>query len=185
MSAGSEVAAVRVLLADGQPLVRAGIAMLLSAEPGIEAVAEAGDGEQAVARALLLRPDVVVMDLRMPGVDGVAATRRITGDGGPRVLILTALRVDADVCAALRAGASGYLLKDAAPADLVAAVRAVAAGGGWLDPAVTRAMIEEFAARPPAGAPAPAGLVRLTPRERDVLAHVARGLSNQDIAGLA
>jgi DNA-binding NarL/FixJ family response regulator len=188
---------IRVLLADDQPLIRAGIAMLLSAEPDIETVAEVGDGDQAVAAAHRLRPDVVVMDVRMPGTDGVAATRRITGDASRRitgdasgrdpgrpvqVLILTTYHIDDTVYAALRAGAAGFLLKDAAPTELTGAIRAVAAGGGWLHPAVARGLLAEFAARPQPRLGNPAELHHLTPRERDILAHVAQGLSNGDIA---
>jgi DNA-binding NarL/FixJ family response regulator len=180
---------VRVLVVDDQPLVRSGIAMLLDVEPDLEIVAEAGDGRQALELAGRLQPDVVLMDVRMPDVDGVAATRQITADGfsssqdGPvKVLILTTYHVDDAVYAALRAGASGFLLKDAAPAELVSAVRAVAAGEAWLDPAVARGLLTEFAARPRAHLPDPTGLGQLTSREREVLGHVARGLSNAEIA---
>jgi DNA-binding NarL/FixJ family response regulator len=188
---------IRVLIADDQPLIRAGIAMLLSAEPDIETVAEVGDGDQAVAAAHRLRPDVVVMDVRMPGTDGVTATGRITGDacrettGDPsgrdpgrpvRVLILTTYHIEDTVYAALRAGAAGFLLKDAAPAELAGAIRAIAAGGGWLHPTVARGLLAEFAARPEAGPGNPAALQHLTRRERDILVHVAQGLSNSDIA---
>jgi len=180
---------IRVLLADDQPLVRAGIAMLLVAEPDMEVVGETGDGDEAVERARELQPDVVVMDVRMPGVDGVAATGRITGDGfsvdgdNPvKVLILTTYHVDEAVYAALRAGASGFLLKDAVPAELVAAVRAVAGGEAWLDPAVARNLLREFAARPDPNVPTPAELRRLSAREVEVLRLVAHGLSNGEIA---
>jgi DNA-binding NarL/FixJ family response regulator len=180
---------IRVLLADDQPLVRAGIAMLLEAEPDMEVVAGTDDGAEAVARARALQPDVVVMDVRMPGVDGVEATGRITADGfsadgdNPvKVLILTTYHVDEAVYAALRAGASGFLLKDAVPAELVAAVRAVAAGEAWLDPAVARNLLREFAARPDPNVPTPAELRRLSAREVEVLRLVAHGLSNAEIA---
>jgi DNA-binding NarL/FixJ family response regulator len=180
---------IRVLLADDQPMIRTGIAMLLDAEPDVDIVGEAGDGGEAVERAGQLRPDVVLMDVRMPGVDGVEATRRITADGfsgsadGPiTVLILTTYHVDDAVYSALRAGASGFLLKDAAPTELVAAVRAVAAGEAWLDPAVARGLITEFAARPERNLPTPAELRQLTPRETEVLVLVAHGLSNTEIA---
>lgn len=180
---------IRVLLADDQPLVRTGIAMLLTAEPDIQVAGEAGDGDQAIALARSAQPDVVLMDVRMPGTDGVEATRRITADGFSdshdrplKVLMLTTYHIDEAVYAALRAGASGFLLKDAAPTELVAAVRAVATGDAWLHPAVARGLLAEFAARPEAKLPAPAALARLTTREREVLALVAQGLSNMEIA---
>ncbi|WP_155387222.1 response regulator [Catellatospora paridis] len=180
---------LRVLLVDDQPLVRAGIAMLLAAEPDVEVVGECGDGADAVAQALALRPDVVLMDVRMAGMDGVEATRRITADGFTgdpdrpvKVVILTTYHVDETVYAALRAGASGFLLKDAVPAELTLAVRAVAAGEAWLDPAVARALLDEFTARPGQQAPTPARMRGLTDREREVLVLAAYGLSNTEIA---
>ncbi len=181
--------AIRVMVADDQPLVRAGIVMLLDAEPDIAVVAEAGDGEQALTEANRHQPDVVVMDVRMPGVDGVQATRQITADdfctdadASIKVLILTSFHANDTVYGALRAGASGFLLKDAAPADLAAAVRAVSSGGAWLQPAVARGLLTEFAARPEPRAPSPEVLRRLTAREREVLILVASGLSNAEIA---
>jgi DNA-binding NarL/FixJ family response regulator len=186
---GEAAVTIRVLLADDQPLIRAGIAMLLAAETDIEIAGEADDGVEAIEQARKLQPDVVVMDIRMPRADGVEATRRVTGDSfsaNPdkpvKVLVLTTYNVDETVYAALRAGASGYLLKHAAPAELVRAVRAVAAGDGWLDPGITRQLIEEFAARPEPHVPTPAELDRLTARECEVLVLVAHGLSNSEIA---
>jgi DNA-binding NarL/FixJ family response regulator len=178
---------IRVVVADDQPLVRGGFAMILSAESDIQVVSEASDGIQAIEQAAALQPDVVLMDVRMPGIDGVEATQRITADGFSdddpvKVLILTTYNVDEAVYAAIRAGASGFLLKDAAPHDLVAAVRAVAAGDGWLAPAVARGLVREFAARPQRWTPGPVELDRLTPRERHVLTLVAHGLSNAEIA---
>jgi DNA-binding NarL/FixJ family response regulator len=174
---------IRLVLVDDQPLVRAGLAMLLDTEPGLSVVAEAGDGQAAVELVTALVPDVVVMDVRMPGLDGVRATELITAAGGPtRVLVLTSYHVDDTVYAALRAGASGFLLKDAAPADLVQAVRAVAGGGAWLDPAVARRLLDDFARRPDPRLPTPDGLRGLTTREREVLALVAYGLSNMEIS---
>jgi DNA-binding NarL/FixJ family response regulator len=180
---------IRVLLADDQPLVRAGLAMLLDAVDDLTVVGEVGDGIQAVAQAITLRPDVVVMDVRMPGLDGLEATRRLTADSPSddpdcivRVIILTTYHVDEAVYAALRAGASGFLLKDAAPDELVAAIRAVAAGDAWLDPPVARRLLADFAARPESTVPPPATLDQLTARERQVLALLAHGLSSDDIA---
>lgn len=172
---------IRVLLADDQALVRAGFRMILKAEPGLEVVGEAGDGSEAVALARELAPDVVLMDVRMPIMDGIEATRRIVdGDEAPHVLVLTTFDLDEYVYEALRAGASGFLLKDAPEEQLVAGIRIVADGGSLFAPAVTQRLIERFAGTRPA-APAPT-LAELTPRELEVLGLVARGLSNAEIA---
>ena len=171
---------IRVLVADDQALVRAGFRMILKAEPGVEVAGEAGDGAEAVALARELTPDVVLMDVRMPVMDGIEATRRIVdGEEAPRVLVLTTFDLDEYVYEALRAGASGFLLKDAPEEQLVAGIRIVADGGSLFAPAVTRRMIERFASRP---TEAPPALDDLTPREHEVLKLVARGLSNAEIA---
>jgi DNA-binding NarL/FixJ family response regulator len=175
---------IRVLLADDQALVRAGFRALLDAEDDIEVVGEAGDGEEAVRLTEQLRPDIVLMDIRMPGVDGLVATRRIAGDERlqqTRVVILTTFDLDEYVFEALRAGASGFLVKDTRPAELVQAVRVVAAGEALLAPSVTRRLIATFAAHAKEP-PAMPGLEALTEREREIVALVAEGLSNQEIA---
>ncbi|MEA2367160.1 MAG: hypothetical protein QOE69_722 [Thermoleophilaceae bacterium] len=172
----------RVLIADDQSMVRHGFRMIIDAEPDLEVVGEAGDGEQALAACRRLAPHVVLMDIRMPVVDGLEATRRLlVAEDPPRVVILTTFDVDEYVFEALRAGASGFLLKNSPPEQLIDAVRAVARGDGLLDPAVTRRIIERFGEWGGRGTPSPA-LEELTPREREVLVLVAEGLSNAEIA---
>jgi DNA-binding NarL/FixJ family response regulator len=175
---------IRLLVVDDQALVRVGLRKILDGEPDMAVVGEAEDGSRAVTAAAALRPDVVLMDVRMPGLDGIEATRRIMHAGDvSRVLILTTFGLDAYVYDALRAGASGFMLKDAPPEEIVAAVRVVASGDALLAPAVTRAVIEEFARqRPPAPHPEPpAAVAELTPREQEVLGLMVRGLSNPEI----
>ena len=175
---------IGVLIADDQALVRTGFRMILSAEEDIEVVGEAVDGREAVALARELGPDVVLMDIRMPELDGIEATRRIVeraAEGGPRILMLTTFDLNEYVYKALRAGASGFLLKDVPAQQLAAGVRMVAAGEALLAPSITRRLIEEFAATPEA-APPPPGLDELTPREFEVFRLIARGLSNAEIA---
>ncbi|MFJ3828894.1 response regulator [Streptomyces sp. NPDC090046] len=175
---------IRVLLADDQLLVRAGFRALLDAQPDIEVVGEAADGDEAVRRVAELRPDVVLMDIRMPVLDGLTATRRIGEDGSladVRVVMLTTFELDEYVFEAIRSGASGFLVKDTEPEELLRAVRAVVAGDALLSPGVTRRLIAEFAARSKQPAAA-AGLGRLTDREREVMALVGMGLSNEEIA---
>lgn len=174
----------RVLIADDQALIRGGFRVILESEADLEVVGEAEDGEQAVNLGMSLNPDLVLMDIRMPGLDGIAATKRLlAGDTPPRVLILTTFDHDEYLYEAIRAGASGFLLKNVSPAHLVHAVRTVATGDALLDPAITRRLLDEFARRPAPGARAPERLADLTDRELDVLRRVARGLSNTEIAG--
>ena len=177
---------IRVLLADDQELVRTGFRMILAGEEGIEVVGEASNGREALERAIRLRPDVIVMDIRMPVMDGLEATRRLVaeeGIGDARVLVLTTFDADDHVVQALRAGASGFLLKDVAPEDFVKAIRTVAAGDALIAPSVTRRLLVRFAELPSPGDSLHAeNLSQLTEREREVLRLVALGLSNREIA---
>jgi DNA-binding NarL/FixJ family response regulator len=180
---------LRVVVADDQALVRAGFCGIVGATEGFTVVGEASTGTEAVAEARRARPDVVLMDVRMPVMDGIEATRQITGPDGAadtRVLILTTFDLDEYVYSALRAGASGFLLKSTQPADLIAAIRVVAAGDALLAPSVTRRLVAEFVRRPAPTAPAtpaPAAMTAITEREREVLALIATGMSNTEIAG--
>jgi DNA-binding NarL/FixJ family response regulator len=176
---------IRLLIVDDQELVRTGFRLFLGMQGDLEVVGEAGDGAEAIERAMQLRPDVVLMDIRMPGMDGVDATARLTTAGiepPPRVLVLTTFDLDEYVFGALRAGAAGFLLKDAPRERLLEAIRVIHRGEALLSPSITRRLIEDFAARSGPLDPATALLEQLTPREHEVLVLVARGLSNQEIA---
>ncbi|UGT56077.1 response regulator [Nocardia asteroides] len=174
---------ISVLVVDDQELMRMGLKMVLGAHPDIEVVGEAGNGDEAVLRATQLRPDVVLMDVRMPVVDGVTATGRIVAAGdGVRVLVMTTFDLDEHALGALRAGASGFLLKDTPPEDLVSAIRSVAAGDAVVSPKVTKRLLDRLVAEDPAGLRDPSVLDVLTAREREVLEQIAAGRSNAEIA---
>ncbi|BCJ59662.1 response regulator [Micromonospora endophytica] len=177
---------IRIVLADDQALIRAGFKMIIESEPGMQVVGEASDGREALACARSTRADVVLMDIRMPGMDGIEATRRIVAEedlAGVRVLVLTTFEMDENVVRALRAGASGFLGKGVEPAELLRAIRVVAAGDALLSPQATRGLIGHFLATIEADEqPAPAALGSLTDREREIVILVAHGLSNEDIA---
>ena len=172
---------IRILIADDQALVRAGLRMILDAQGDLEVIGEAGDGREALQQCRELEPDLVLMDIRMPGVDGLEATRRL-GDSGPKVIVLTTFDTDEYVYEAIRAGASGFLLKSAPPEQLADGVRAVMAGDALLAPEITRRLLERFIRRPPPSGAVPPQVAELTPRELEVLRLIADGRSNAEIA---
>ena len=175
---------IRVVIADDQDLVREGLRMMLDAEPDIEVAAEAGNGSEALAAARTHDPDVLLMDIRMPELDGIEATARLVGSNArTRILVLTTFDLDEYVYRAMKAGASGFLLKDANREQLAHAVRTVAAGDALLAPAITRRLVEDYCRRPPPGVDQPAAADELSPRELEVLRLVARGMANAEIAG--
>jgi DNA-binding NarL/FixJ family response regulator len=176
---------IRVLIADDQALVRGGFRVIVEAAPDMTVVAEAGDGAEAITSSRTLHPDVVLMDIRMPNMDGIEATRQLTADPATRntrILILTTFDLDQYVFGALRAGASGFLLKDTSPEELLAAIRIIAAGDALLSPRITRHLIEEFARRPEHRPSNPPAVDGLTAREQEVLVEIAQGLTNAEIA---
>jgi len=173
---------IRILIADDEALVRGGLRMILDAQPDFDVIGEAGDGRDALAMAAELEPDLVLMDIRMPGIDGLESTRRLLSEAGPKVLVLTTFDLDEYVYEAIRAGASGFLLKSAPPEQLVGGVRAVMAGDALLSPQITRRLLDRFIQRPPPSAHCPPELADLSEREIEVLRLIAEGNPNAEIA---